>query len=69
MINHSGQIGSSLLQPVTIQNTTIRFKPSKPVTEVRLMRLGKKINFKQANGWVTCVVPQLADFEMILYLY
>jgi len=69
MINHTGQVGSSLLQPVTIQNTTVRFKPLKPVTEVRLMRSGKKINFKQANGWITCVVPQLADFEMILYLY
>lgn len=69
MLNHSGQIGASLLQPVAIHNTIIRFKPLKTLKEIRLMRSGTTINFKQANGWVECTVPELADFEMLLCLY
>ena len=49
MINHSGFLGNSVREPVTIHNTTIRLRPLKPVKEVRLMRSGKSIPFKQ-NG-------------------
>jgi hypothetical protein len=69
MINHSGQIGGSLREPVTIFNTHIRFKPTKPIKELKLMRSGTKLNFRQAGGWVECTVPQLSDFEMLLCLY
>ncbi|MBD0279761.1 MAG: beta-galactosidase trimerization domain-containing protein, partial [Flavisolibacter sp.] len=69
MINHSGQIGGSLREPVTITNTNIRFKPTKPVKQIRLMRSGTTLNFKQANGWVECTVPKLNDFEMLLCTY
>ncbi|MEJ7769755.1 MAG: alpha-amylase family protein, partial [Chitinophagaceae bacterium] len=37
LLNHSGQIGASLLAPISIHNTTIRFKPSKPVKQVKLL--------------------------------
>ena len=69
MINHSGQIGGSLREPVTIYNTNIRFKPVKPVKELKLMRSGKTLNFKQTGGWVEFTVPALNDFEMLLCLY
>jgi hypothetical protein len=69
MINHSGQIGGSLREPVAIQNTNIRFKPVKPVKQIRLMRAGTTINFKESNGWVECEVPVLNDFEMVVCLY
>ena len=69
MINHSGQIGGSLREPVTIHNTHIRFKPVKPVKEIRLMKAGTSLNFREANGWVECTVPQLNDFEMLLCSY
>ncbi len=69
MINHSGQIGGSLLEPVSIYNTNIRFKPLNPIKELRLMRAGTTIRFKQQDGWVECVVPRLDDFEMLLCLY
>ena len=68
-INHSGQIGASLLEPVAIHNTTIRFKPLKPVTEVRLLRSGLPVNFKKIDGWIECTVPKIVDFEMLLCLY
>jgi len=69
MINHSGQIGNSYLEPVTVFNTTIRFKPIKPVKEVRLVRSGEVIKFKQNNGWIETTVPRVGDFEMVLCLY
>lgn len=69
MINHSGQIGGSLREPVKIHNTTIRFMPLKPVKEMRLMKAGIRLSFKQSYGWVECTIPQLDDFEMLLCLY
>jgi hypothetical protein len=70
MINHSGFLGTSVREPVTIHNTTIRLKPLNPVKEVRLMRSGLNLKFKQqSNGWIECVVPQIDDFEMLLCLY
>jgi hypothetical protein len=69
MINHSGQIGDGFREPVPIYNTTIRFKPVKQVKEIRLIRSGTEIKFRENQGWVECVVPRLDDFEMVLCLY
>lgn len=69
MINHSGQIGGSLREPVIIHNTHIRFKSTKPIKALRLMRAGTMLTFKQADGWVDCTVPQLNDFEMLVCQY
>lgn len=69
MINHSGQIGDAFREPVPILNTPIRFKPVKQVKEIRLIRAGAGIKFKENQGWVECVVPQVNDFEMVVCLY
>ena len=69
MINHSGFLGNSVREPVTIHNTTIRFKPLKPVKELRLLRSGTVLKFKQSEGWIECIVPRIGDFEMMLCLY
>jgi hypothetical protein len=70
MINHSGFLGNSVCEPVTIHNTTIRLKPLKMVKEVRLMRSKLNLKFKQqSDGWIECVIPQINDFEMMLCFY
>jgi len=69
MLNNTGQIGTSLQQPVVIHNTTLRFKPLKPVKEIKVMRAGTSIDFKQKDGRVECVVPEVNDFGMIPGLY
>lgn len=69
MINHSGQIGGSFREPVTMHNINVRFQPAKPVKQIRLLRSGKSTGFRQNDGWIDCVVPQLTDFEMILCTY
>ena len=68
-INHSGQIGASLREPTIIYNTTVRFKPIKPIKQLHLVNAGGVIKFKQENGWVECTVPQIKDFELLLCLY
>jgi hypothetical protein len=69
MINHSGFMGTSVREPVTIYGTTIKFKPQKPVKEIRLLRSGLTANFSQSGGWIECSVPEVRDFEMLLCLY
>lgn len=69
MINHSGQIGGSFREPVTVYNTALRFKPAKPVKAVTLLRSGKPVNFKTNNGWVELTVPEVKDFEMVVCTY
>ena len=69
MINHSGQVGGSMRESVSIINTTFRFKPIHPVKEIRLMRSGTNIEFKLKDDWIEFSVPQLNDFEMVLCLY
>lgn len=69
MINHSGFLGNSVREPITIHHTNIRFKPLKPVREIRLLRSKIQLKFKQKDGWIECDVPQIADFEMMLCLY
>lgn len=69
MINHSGQIGGSMREPVSIYNSTVRFKPAKPVWEIKLMRSGTAVKFKESNGWVELIVPKLNDFELVVCLF
>jgi hypothetical protein len=69
LINHSGQIGNAYLKPVSIHNTTIRFKPVKPVREIILVRSGDVIKFTRNNGWIETTIPRVDDFEMVLCLY
>jgi len=69
MINHSGQVGGSYREPVSIHNTNIRFQPQKKVKEMRLMRAGTSLKFTERNGWVECTVPEVKDFEMLVCVY
>jgi hypothetical protein len=69
LINHSGQISGSFREPVTMSGINIRFRPAKPVKELKLMQSGKSVAFKQSGGWIDCTIPSLTDFEMLLCLY
>jgi hypothetical protein len=69
LINHSGFLGKSVRDPVTIHNTTVRLRPVKPVKEVRLLRSGRSVPFKQNREWIEYVVPETGDFELALCVY
>jgi len=53
-------------EPVPMYDIQVRFRPSKPVKEIHLMRSGEKIKFRQNDGWIECNVPKIDDFEIIL---
>jgi len=69
LINHSGQIGASFRDQIPLYNTTIRFKSSKPVRDMHLLRSRKEVKFKQKDGWIEVEVPVIDDFEMVLCIY
>lgn len=69
LINHSGQLGASLREPVPIIQTAVRFRPTKPIKALRLMRSEQDVPFSQKNGWVECTVPRVEDFELLVCLY
>ena len=70
MINHSGQIGGSYREPITIHDTHIRFKPIRSPKKLVLLNSGETLPFKQkGNGWIECTVPRVSDFEILLCLY
>ena len=69
LINHSGQIGAAFREPFIIQSTNIRFKPVRSVREIRLLRSGEKVRFRENDGWIKFSVPEIRDFEMALAIY
>lgn len=69
LINHSGQLGASLREPVPIIQTAVRFRSTKPIKALRLMRSEQDVPFSQKNGWVECTVPRVEDFELLVCLY
>jgi Beta-galactosidase len=69
LINHSGQIGGSYLEPTTISNINIRFKPTRKVNKMYLLNSGTTLDFRQKDSWIECTVPHVKDFEMILCQY
>lgn len=69
-INHSGQIGPTLGEPVPIRDTVVRLRSVAPVRELYLLRSGQGVDFEAGeDGWIEFVVPEVRDFEMALCLY
>ncbi|MCH6256533.1 family 10 glycosylhydrolase [Puniceicoccaceae bacterium K14] len=69
MINHSGQIGNVFRDPIPVHNSTVRFKPQKPVESLYLLCAGIQLDFTESEGWIEYTVPEVDDFEMVLCLY
>jgi hypothetical protein len=69
LINHPVQIGASFHEPVPVYNIPIRFKPQKPVRELRSIRSEGKLKFSRRGEWVEFIIPSVKDFEMVLCLY
>lgn len=69
LINHSGHLGTSVREPITIRQTEIRFRPNRKPTRVHLVRAGVDVPFRQEGEWVVCTVPEVREFEMLLCGY
>lgn len=68
LINHSGQLEQVLHAPLPIRELVIRLKPRKPVKAVRLLKAQTDLEFvSDADNQVRCVLPELGDFEIVLF--
>jgi hypothetical protein len=70
LFNHSGQRGKALHEPVPITGIRIQLKPRKPVKSVRLLKTRGKLRFSMdSSGRVSVIVPQLDNYEIVLFEY
>jgi hypothetical protein len=68
LVNHSGLLGNILHEPLPLRDVKIQLTPQAPIGEVRLLKSGTSIPFTTTPaGVVTCVVPELDDYEMVLF--
>jgi len=67
LLNHSGLLAEVLHEPLPIRDIAIQVTPQHPVRAVRLLRANAEIPFTvKSNGDVTCVVPELDGYEVVL---
>jgi hypothetical protein len=70
LYNHSGQLDKVIGAPVPIRDVTVRVTPASPVNRARLLKSGESLPVKMgADGAVTCTVPVLNAYEVVLLEY
>lgn len=70
LVNHSGQNGTAFLDGIPLQDTTMHVRPARKVSRVRLLRAGHPLDFLANNqGWLTCTIPQINRFEILVLEY
>ncbi|WP_297088344.1 beta-galactosidase trimerization domain-containing protein [uncultured Draconibacterium sp.] len=69
LINHTGVLGPSFHSPLPINNITLKIDPEKEVKAVKLIRANQYVDFKNEDGKVCLTLPELVDFEMVLFVY
>jgi hypothetical protein len=70
LVNHSGGNGTAFLNCIPLQNITIHMLPARNVSCVRLLRANHELDFTLDNqGWLTCTVPQINRFEILVLEY
>jgi hypothetical protein len=70
LYNHSGQLDKVIGAPVPIRDVTLKITPASPVKRARLLKSGESLPVKTgADGAVTCTVPMLNSYEVLLVEY
>jgi hypothetical protein len=70
LYNHSGQMDKVIGAPVPIRDVTVQIIPASPVKRARLLKSGESLPVKTgADGAVTCTVPVLNTYEVVLFEY
>jgi hypothetical protein len=70
LYNHSGQLDKVIGAPVLIRDVTVQITPASPVKRARLLKSGKSLPLKTgAQGTVTCTVPVLIAYDVVLFEY
>jgi hypothetical protein len=70
LYNHSGQLDKVIGAPVPIRDVTVEIIPATPVKRARLLKSGESLPLKPgAAGGVTCTVPVLNAYDVVLFEY
>jgi hypothetical protein len=70
LYNHSGQMDKVIGAPVPIREVTVQITPASPVKRARLLKSGESLPLKTgAEGAVTCTVPVLDTYDVVLFEY
>lgn len=70
LYNHSGQLDNVIGAPVPIRDVTVELTPASPVKSARLLKSGESLPLATGpQGAVTCTVPELNAYEVVLFEY
>jgi hypothetical protein len=70
LYNHSGQLDKVIGAPVPIHEVTVQITPASPVKRARLLKSGESLPLKTGgDGAVTCTVPVLNTYDVVLFEY
>jgi hypothetical protein len=70
LYNHSGQLDKVIGPPVPIRDVTVEITPASPVRRARVLKSGESLPLKTgAEGAVTCTVPVLKTYDLVLFEY
>ena len=70
LYNHSGQLDKVIGAPVPIRDVTVAITPASPVKRARLLKSGESLPVKiDPKGNVTCTVPVLNAYDVVLFEY
>ncbi len=70
LINHSGQNGTAFHKPLPLTALSLRVKNKDKVKSVHLLKWGSKLEFiPEEDGWISCSIPKLGRFEIVVYEY
>lgn len=68
-LNHSGQMGNGIFEPVPIRNINIELKPQKPVRYIESLQTDTHLEFSENKGWVKFQIPELGPYDVLLIHY
>ena len=70
LYNHSGQLDKVIGTPVPIRDVVVEITPASPVQRARLLKSGESLPLKTgAEGRVSCTVPVLNAYDVVLFEY
>jgi hypothetical protein len=70
LYNHSGQLDKVIGAPVPIHDVTVEITSASPVKRARLLKSGESLPLRTgADGAVTCTVPVLNAYDVVLFEY
>jgi hypothetical protein len=70
LYNHSGQLDKVIGAPVPIRDVKVEITPASPVNRARMLKSGESLPLKTgAKGTVTCTVPVLDAYDVVLFEY